>query len=307
VNIKPAPLLPGKTIAVVSPAGPSEPARLEGGVQALTHWGYKVKVGKFAPGRQAFFSGSEVERQHDLIAAFKDPSVRAIMCTRGGYGSNRLLSTLPYDLIAEHPKIFIGFSDLTALNWALFKHSGLVTFTGPLANEMGEGLPQMTLEALFRQIGPGEFNKSLWRGPLTVLRPGKASGPLYPGCLSIIVTLLGTPYLPDLKGAILVLEDIDEKPYQVDRMLWHLKNAGVFDKISALVMGRMIKCWPKSRRRSQLTLAEMLLELTASRPLPIYLDLPYGHHPERLTLPVGVRARISPEEGLILLEDPLRR
>jgi muramoyltetrapeptide carboxypeptidase len=214
---------------------------------------------------------------------------------------------LPYDLIARHPKIFVGFSDLTALNWALFKRCGLITFTGPLVNEMGEGLPQMTLDSLFHQIGAVKSDNSLCCSPLTVVRSGIASGPLFPGCLSIVVTLLGTPFLPDLKGAILVLEDIDEKPYHVDRMLRHLKNAGVFDKISAVVMGKMVKCWPQRSRKDYPKLADLLLEITSSRPIPIYLDLPYGHQPERLTLPIGVRARISPEEGLTLLEDPLRR
>jgi muramoyltetrapeptide carboxypeptidase len=307
VKIKPSPLLPGNTIAVVSPAGPSEPARLQGGIEELMRRGYKVKVGKHAQGRYAFFSGTDEDRLEDLVRAFKDPAIHAIMCSRGGYGSNRLLDSLPYDLIAQNPKIFVGFSDLTALTWALFCKSRLVTFTGPLVNEMGEGLPSMTLDSLFTFLGLDSPPRRLWPGPLTTVRPGEATGPLFPGCLSIVVTLLGSQYLPNLKGAILVLEDIGEKPYHIDRMLTHLKNAGVFNQISGLIMGRMTNCWPRARRNDYLTLAEILLQLTASRPIPIYLDLPYGHHPERLTLPVGVHVRISPNTGLSLLEDPLDR
>jgi muramoyltetrapeptide carboxypeptidase len=307
LKIKPAPLPPGKTIAVVSPAGPSERERLESGVAILKQWGYQVRVGKFAHGCHTFFSGTDKERLHDLVAAFKDPSVRAIMCSRGGYGSNRLLEALPYEVIAAHPKIFMGFSDLTSLTWALNKKCGLVTFTGPLVNELGDGLPQMTVDSFLTLMGPQKSLGPIWSGPLTAVRPGTASGPLFPGCLSIVVTLLGTPYLPDLKGAILVLEDIEEKPYHIDRMLWHLKNAGIFDRISAVIMGRMTNCWPRTRRSDYPSLAELLLDLTASRPIPVYMDLPYGHHPERLTLPVGARVEISPETGLRLLEDPFNR
>jgi muramoyltetrapeptide carboxypeptidase len=228
------------------------------------------------------------------------------MCSRGGYGSGRLLGSLPYDLIAKHPKIFVGFSDLTALNWTLYQRCNLVTFTGPLVNELGDGLPQITVDSFFRLVGPGKPPQFLSSAPLKAVRPGIAEGPLFAGCLSLIVTLLGTPYLPNLKGAILLMEDIGEKPYHIDRMLAHLKNAGIFDRIGAMIMGRMTNCWPKARKPDYLTLAEILLEMTASRPMPIYMEMPYGHHPERLTLPIGVKVRISPE-GLELLEDPLNR
>lgn len=307
MKIKPEPLLPGRTIAVVSPAGPSDRARLDGGVKQLRSWGYKVKVGKYAHGHYAFFSGRDRERLADLVAAFKDPSVHAVMCSRGGYGSTRLLESLPYDLIAAHPKIFVGFSDLTALTWALYRKCNLVTFTGPLVNEIGDGLPQMTIDSFFNLVGPDKPSKSLWAGPLCALRPGTARGPLFPGCLSIIVTMLGTPYLPDLRGAVLMLEDVGERPYHIDRMMVHLKNAGVFDQISAVIIGRMTNCWPRTRRSDSLQMADILMDLTSGRPIPVYTDVPYGHHPERLTLPIGVRVEVSQDEGLKLLEDPLDR
>ncbi len=305
--IKPAPLQPGSRIAVISPAGPSEVTRLEAGIATLASWGYSVKVGKHARDRHAFFSARDDERLRDLKRAFSDPAVSMVMCSRGGYGSSRLLDSVPYVAIAENPKLFVGFSDLTALNWALFARSRLVTFTGPLVNEIGDGLPEFTLRSFRDAIGPAKLAKGLWQGPLRAIRPGTASGRLFPGCLSIIVTLIGTPYLPDLNGAILLLEDVDEKPYHIDRMLVHLKNAGILDRISGLIVGRMVKCWPRSQRRANPPLEDILLELTASNAVPVFFDLPYGHHPERLTLPVGVRVEVSAEKGLRLLEDPLDR
>ncbi|RJP76941.1 MAG: LD-carboxypeptidase [Candidatus Zixiibacteriota bacterium] len=303
---KPAPLRPGQGIAVISPAGPSDPERVHRGADRLARLGYSVTVSPHALGRYAYFSGLDRERLDDLTTAFTDPRIRAVLCARGGYGSGRLLQSLPYEAIARNPKIFVGFSDLTALNWALYARSRLVTFTGPLVNEIGDGLPDLTLRSFFDMVDPSAVQKNLWPHPLTALRPGEARGRLFPGCLSLMVTLLGTPFLPDLRGAILILEDTDEKPYHVDRMLTHLKNAGVLDQLAGLVVGRMVKCWPKARRNDDLSLEEILLDLTSAHPLPIYTGLPYGHHPERLTLPVGARARVSPE-GVELLEDPLNR
>jgi len=306
-TIKPAPLHPGKTIAVLSPAGPAEDNRLDAGLRELAHWGYSVQLGAHARGRRAYLAAPDAGRLEDLVEAFEDPQVHAILCSRGGYGSGRLLDLLPYRKIARNPKIFIGFSDLTALNWALYARSKLISFTGPLVCEIGEGLPELTVRSFREMIGPNRPLDSLWRAPWDAIRPGRATGPLFPGCLSIIVSLLGTRYLPDLRGGILLLEDIHEKPYQVDRMLVQLKNAGILGKIAGMVIGRLTDCWPKVNRGQHLELANILLELTASHPIPIFSGIPYGHHPERLTLPVGARVEISQRGGLRLVEDPLNR
>ena len=235
------------------------------------------------------------------------PSIKAIICSRGGYGSGRLLSQIPYNLIAANPKIFIGFSDVTALSWAIFSRTGLITFSGPTIGEIGDGLPEIAKRTFRAVIGSDKFPDSLWNDSLHPIRPGSASGTLFPGCLSIIVTLLGTPYMPDLRGALLLIEDVGEKPYRIDRMLTQLKNAGILDQISALLVGTMQDCWPKKNRGHHLTLEEILLQLTASHPIPIYTGFTYGHHPDRLTLPIGAKAEISETGGLRLLEDPLKR
>ena len=306
-KIKPAPLFPGQNISVLSPAGPAEDHRLDAGLRELARWGYSVQPGAHARGRLAYLAAPDAARLEDLIEAFEDPQIHAILCSRGGYGSGRLLDRLPYRRIARNPKIFIGFSDLTALNWALYARSKLISFTGPLVCEIGEGLPELTVRSFREMTGPASPPDSLWRAPWDAIRPGRATGPLFPGCLSIIVSLLGTRNLPDLRGGILLLEDVGEKPYQVDRMLVQLKNAGILGKIAGLVIGRFTGCWPKVNRGQHLELADILLELTASRPIPIYAGVPYGHQPERLTLPVGAKVEISQRGGLRLIEDPLNR
>lgn len=305
--LKPAPLRPGDTVAVISPAGPADKTRLQAGLRQLARWGCNAIAGDHAQGRRAYFSGHDAERLDDLVNAFTNPDVHALFCSRGGYGSGRLLTHIPYDLIAQNPKIFLGFSDATALNWALFARTKLVTFTGPTVSEMGDGLSKSACAAFQSMIGPNPPPDPIWKGPLRTVRPGSAVGPLFPGCLSIIVSLLGTDFLPDLDGAILLIEDVGEKPYRIDRMLTHLKNAGILGRLSALLVGQMIDCWPKASRQKHLSLDEILLELTASHPLPIYAGLPYSHHPDRISLPVGVKAEISADGGLRLLEDPLKR
>lgn len=303
--VKPTPLKPGSTVAVISPAGPITKNRLEAGVRQLQEWGYSVNLGPSARGRYGDFSAPDSSRLEDLVNAFSDHNVEAIFCSRGGYGSGRLLADIPYNAIAENPKLFIGFSDTTVLNWALFSHAGLVTFSGPTIGEIGEGLPDDAKKSFFSAIGRDETDSHLCNRPLSTVRPGSATGPLFPGCLSMIVTLLGTSHLPDLTGAVLLIEEINEEPYRVDRTLTHLKNAGILDRISALLVGRMINCWPKSSRKKHLPLEEILLELTSSNPIPIYTGLPYGHHHARITVPVGVRVEISETGGLFLLENPL--
>jgi muramoyltetrapeptide carboxypeptidase len=305
--IKPKPLLPGKRVAIISPAGPADDARLESGLRELVRWGLPLKTGSHARGRYAYLSGRDPERLDDLLNAFADPMVKAIFCSRGGYGTGRLLRKIPFDVIADNPKVFVGFSDVTALNWAIWKNTGLITFSGPTVCEIGSGLPDTAKRNFLGMIGPGPTPDPIYAGPFKVVRPGSAKGILLPGCLSMIVTLLGTPFLPKMDGAILVIEDIDEKPYRVDRMLNHLKNAGVLQKLSALVTGGFVGCWPKIKSNDQLPLEEILLEVTAPHPIPVYTGLPYGHFPDRLTLPVGAKVSLSEREGLRLLEEPLGR
>ncbi len=306
-TIKPAPLSSDDRIAVISPAGPTEIKRLQAGLKEIRSWGYVSFHSKHADGKYGYLSAIDDHRLDDLIGAFLDPEVRAIFCSRGGYGSGRLLDPIPFDKIQENPKIFVGFSDITALNWAFYAKTGLVTFSGPTISEIGNGLPGIAESSFLPLVGKGELPDPFWSGEIEVVRSGSAKGRLFPGCLSIIVTLLGTPYLPDLQGCILLIEDIGEKPYRIDRLLTHLKNAGIFDQISALLVGTMLDCWPKGRKKQNLPLQEILLDLTASNPIPIFSGYPYGHHPNRLSLPVGVTVSLSENGELKLLEDPLHR
>jgi len=298
--LKPKPLQAGDTIAVISPAGPADKQRYNAGLKQLDRLGFKVLTGCHADGRHAYFSANDSERLGDLTWAFSNPDIKAVFCSRGGYGSGRLLSEINYDLIRQNPKPFIGFSDTTALNWAFLAKTGLASFSGPTVCEFGDGLPTITLRSFEDQVCSESPCDILWEGALTAIRPGSATGRLLPGCLSIIMTLIGTSYMPDLNGAILLIEDVGESPYRIDRMLTHLKNAGVLDRISALLIGNMVDCWEKTKPDQHLSIKEILLDLTSSRPIPIYSGIPYGHHIERITLPVGKQADISEENGLHL-------
>ncbi|TKJ41268.1 hypothetical protein CEE37_06265 [candidate division LCP-89 bacterium B3_LCP] len=297
-------LKPGDKIAVISPAGPIAAKRLNAGIGQLRKWGFSVVLGKYTGGRHFYLSSPDKARSEDLTNAFLDPEVKALLCSRGGYGSGRLLHNFPFSAIADNPKIFVGFSDTTALNWALFARSRLVTFSGPTVGEIGAGLPQSSVDSFFNSIGMEKGTDYLYDGQINTVRSGTASGRLFPGCLSLIVTLLGTPYLPDLTGAILLIEEINEKPYRIDRMITHLKNAGILKQISALLVGQMINCWPRTPRRQHLPLEDILFDLTKDNPIPIYTGFPYGHSIDRITVPVGVHAEIS-SAGLKLLESPL--
>jgi len=290
-------------IAIISPAGPIETKRLKAGIRQLEVWGFRPQLMKSTGGKKGYLAASDEERLADLITAFSDDSIDAVYCARGGYGSGRLLEKVPFELIRNNPKPFIGFSDVTALNWAIFAKTGLVTFSGPTIREIGKSVPDETLNIFRTVLGLDQFNGQIHPVNFRLLKPGTAEGKLFPGCLSIIVTLLGTRFLPDLSGAILLIEDVAEKPYRIDRMLTHMKNAGVFSQISGLIIGSMVDCWTDKRSTDHLNLEDILLDLTSEYDFPIALGFPYGHHINRVTLPIGTDAELT-DEGLEILQVP---
>ena len=231
-------LCPGDLIGLVAPASPvADPSRVEAGVRYFERHGYRVRVGEHAAGVHGYLAGPDRERAADLEAMFLDPEVRAVISLRGGYGATRLLPLLDFELFRRNPKILSGFSDITALQLALWHHCRLVTFHGPMAAVDFGGTVDSATEASFwdavsgagapRQLPLGA------PGTLRVLVEGEASGPLLGGNLSLMAALAGTPYMPDFSGTIVVIEDIGEEPYRVDRMLTQLLQAGVFSGVRA--------------------------------------------------------------------------
>ncbi|MBI5832182.1 MAG: LD-carboxypeptidase [Armatimonadetes bacterium] len=295
----PAPLAPGGTIAVVSPASTPRDDRLERGRAALTALGYQVREYPHARCRWHFVAGTDAERLADLHAAFADPEIDAVWCSRGGYGSMRLLGSLDWDLLAANPKPFVGYSDITALQQAMAARLGWVTFSGPMvASGHGYGreggIEPGTESDVWRWLRPTAAGQPLANADgssFTVLRPGRAQGVLLGGNLSLFTALVGTPYLPVLDGAILAIEDVGEKPYAVDRMLLQLELAGVFDRIGALLIGDFAQYLTDGATGP--AVEELVMERVGGRDLAVVSNVVHGHCDRRLTLPIGAQAELT--------------
>lgn len=257
--------------------------------------------------RHHYLAGTDADRARDLMAAFENPQVEAIFCARGGYGSGRLLSLLDYDLVARNPKIVVGFSDTTALQLALYHRTGLVSFSGALTDidlstSTREPLVEeslwsaLTCRAALGDLPPGATS-------LHVLQNGSkpAAGPLIPANLAVLCSLVGTSYLPDLSGSILLLEDVDEYPYRLDRMFNQLRLTGILPRLAGLVVGEFRECFTDAEEEPDL--GELVLEATSGLDLTVASGFPYGHHASRLVVPLGVAAQIVPGSGLLRITE----
>ena len=301
--LKPIAVPGAATVAVVSPASTPQPEPVERGLQALRSLGYVPQTAEhiFTRG-PLYFAGTPEMRLSDLHHAFADDAVRAIFATRGGYGANYLLDGLDLDLIAESAKPFIGYSDLTALQLWLLDQIQLPAFYGPMlaadfAREDGVHMPslQAALSGKTYKVGSEEG--------LRTLHPGRARGTLYGGCLSILVSMLGTPFEPQTEGKLLFLEDTNAKPYQVDRMLWQLRQAGKLDGVRGIVFGEMLDCVSPGSPAELLD--EAILRVLEDFNGPIAIGLRSGHvSRQNVTLTLGVDAelRTTREAELHLLE-----
>ncbi len=298
--ILPPRLQPGDTVGVVAPSGPFEPERLAPALEYLRGRGYRVREGDRLYARERYLAGGDADRAADLNGMFADPEVRAIFAARGGYGSARVLDLLDWGLVRRHPKALVGFSDTTALQFGLFARAELVTFTGvALSTDVTEeGMHSVTEEALWMALVEGRFPSV---EGLQTLKAGCAEGRLLGGCLSLVASLLGTPYLPDLNGALLFLEDVNEPPYRVDRMLNQLRMAGIFSQVAGLLFGQFEGCGPD--REEEGPLEAVLVDLADRVTCPVFCGLPYGHGPGRRVLPVGMRAKITDGDGVLKIEN----
>ena len=302
--VKPPRLRRGDVIGLVSPAGaPSSAEKIERGARYLEGLGYRVKLGPHVAARHGYFAGTDAQRLSDLNAMLNDPRVNAIFAVRGGYGSPRLLPFVDYRAARRQPKILVGFSDITALQLALFRRAGLITFSGPLPGVDFWRKPDPYTEEHFwrlltstRPVGlmPGPGNK-----PLRTRIRGRARGRLLGGNLSLVVSNLGTPYSPNYRGALLVLEDVREGFRHLDRMFSQLRNAGVLDQISGLVLGLFTHCRPSDIARPHLNLAEIFDEVLSWVKVPAVEGFQYGHVARKLTLPFGLRARLDANSGTL--------
>jgi muramoyltetrapeptide carboxypeptidase len=316
--LKPARLVPGQTIGVCCPASaPPDPTAIDRALAVLAGLGYGTRLAPHARDRHGFLAGSDRDRAGDLMRLFKDRRVDAIFCLRGGYGCTRLLDRLDFAAIRACPKILLGYSDVTALHCALLKRAGLITFHGPVLNSdfLREPRNAFTMDSLWRTIArsepAGSVRTSSGAGAEgvpepTVLRTGQARGRLVGGNLSLLCALVGTPWLPSLRGRLLFLEDVDEAPYRIDRMLTHLLAAGALRGVAGIAIGTNAGC--EDPKRAQFneyrqTAEDVFRERLAGLRVPVVCGLPFGHQAINATLPVGAGAELDGRRGdLRLLE-----
>ncbi len=297
----------GATLAAVSPAGPVDPEEFGRGCEALAGAGFKIERLENTLRHGEYLAGTDEQRAHDLMLAFEDDRFEAVLCTRGGYGSVRLLPLLDYSRIALHPKPLIGFSDVSALQLALWQRCSLVSFSGPqLAKGWGGGLSAFSQSCWLEMLGGRSWGKPLpvpdRSAPPRFFRDGHARGTLLGGNLAILASLVGTPYAPRLEGAIVVLEEIDEPPYRIDRMIAQLRLAGAFEGVQGFVLGRFLQHVKGEQRRWDTLAAELLTAAVSDA--PVLTGVPYGHLGDCWTLPIGADAVIDGESGSLTVEKP---
>lgn len=305
--IKPPRLRPGDTIGIIAPASPPpDPDAVERSIAAVERFGFKPKPGRHLRQRFGFLAGDDRDRAADLMTMFRDPSVKALFCLRGGYGTGRILQRLDFAAIRSHPKILLGYSDLTALHCALLAKANLVSFHGPMLNaELGrDDSPEFTIKSCFRTLTetkpPGSILQGYRETTVTVLNPGQATGRLVGGNLSMLCNLIGTPWQPRFRGRILFLEDVGEAPYRYDRMLTHLLNAGLLQQVSGIAIGLNKGCTDPAQgtgKEYRQTVEEVIAERLLPLGVPLVTGLPIGHVPTIATLPLGLMARLDATTG----------
>jgi len=299
--IKAPALVPGDAVAIAAPAGClREEGRgfLERAVSSLRAMGFRVKASPPPFRRNRYLAGEDVERADELMAYFSDPDIRAVFCARGGYGSQRVIPLLDPGVIRSNPKILVGSSDITALLVYLLEECGLIPFHGPnvATRQFFDGDAKRTRASLKETLRLGLPSET----PVCrVLKPGTGQGRIKGGCLSILVSTIGTAYEPDLRGSILFVEDVNEPPYRIDRMLTHMRQAGKLDQIEGLVLGEMVGCNDKEGTN----LESVVLELFRHQDIPILSGFPSGHGAMNLTIPLGVRVFLDGGRGRLIFKE----
>ncbi|MFM9952083.1 MAG: LD-carboxypeptidase [Saprospiraceae bacterium] len=305
---RPTRLRRGDLIGLATPGSYIPDSALEKAVKNVESLGFRVKLSKNIRAKRGYNAGTDAQRLEDLHALFADKEVAGIWCARGGYGCTRLLPSLDYALIRRNPKALIGYSDVTALLLAVFRETGLITFHGPVSaselteysraqfvSTLMEHQPGITIsipEALSILKKPGYESKTI--------RGGKASGMLTGGNLSLLAAMAGTPHAPDFSGRIVFMEDVEERPYRIDRMLTQLHQACNLEKAAGIALGVFIDCLPEIDVPS-LSLMECLEDQLAGLDIPVVYGMPIGHISNQCVMPLGIEATLNADEKTLTL------
>lgn len=294
-RIKPPRLPKSGTIGVAAPAGRVNREALHQGVLLLEQMGYRVCLGQSVEKAHRYFAGTDAERAEDFQALWQNPEIDAIVCARGGYGTDRMIAHLDHPLIEKTSKICVGSSDITSLLLYLTSHNRVV-FHGPMvASHLGTK-PDADMQRQFVEILSGQCPEMRFDG-VSIIREGTAEGEIIGGCLTLVCMTLGTPYAIVPQDRILFLEDVNEAPYRIDRMLSYLKRLKIFDTVRGVIFGTMPGCEPEK-------LPEVILDVLGEFAFPMVWGFPSGHGAGTATLPFGVPVRLQTETRSILLMEP---
>lgn len=306
--IKPKALKKGDTIGIIAPSSPEDKEKLHDSTKILEGLGFKVVHGRSCYENYGYLAGDDELRAFDINTMFRNPKIDAIFCMRGGYGSIRILDLIDYNVIHKNPKIFMGYSDITALHIAIVQKTNLVTFHGPMLTSdfLSPGFESYTkasmLKALTRPIPLGKIESPIEETKSTMLKPGNAQGEIIGGNLSLLVSTLGTPYEIDTRGKILLIEETGEEPYKIDRMLTQLRLSGKLYDVEGIALCQFTNCEPSDSTKS-FSLDEMFKEVFSFFKKPIIKNVYTGHGESMATIPLGVLGKIDGSKGVFIVEE----
>ncbi|MEU8330516.1 LD-carboxypeptidase [Micromonospora sp. NPDC048839] len=299
-------LAPGDRVRVVSPGSTPDPTNMARGIEILRSWGLVVELGQHVFARYGYLAGTDAQRLADLNAALNDPGIRAVFAARGGYGTQRIVDEIDVSGLRRDPRVVVGFSDITSIHGKLWRDLGLVTFYGPMVNWSDSRTGPESAEAL-RQAVMTTAPVTIVRDPAEtaapVLVPGRASGPLLGGCLTLLSTSLGASDAPKFNDAILFFEDVDEAPYSIDMMLTELRRVGVLSRVAGVVIGQITNSVGEP---GEWDAAAVLKDRLYDLGVPVLGGLRLGHGNGQLTVPLGARATIDAEAGTLTVESGVR-
>lgn len=309
-TIRPNRLSKGDTIGLVSPGSPTTPENIEKAISQIESLGFRVKQGSYIREKYGYVSGKDHQRIADLQNMYADEEVRAIWCTRGGYGCTRIINFLDYGLIAQHPKVLIGYSDITALHLAILKETSIIGFHSLVgSSDFSTYSSDYLLKCLTEDTSGLQLQNQTQphkhQQPVEVITHGTAEGILVGGNLSLLASLSGTPHALDATDKIVFIEDVGEKPYRIDRMLTQLLHSSNLAKARGIVIGTMAGCDANEDDQS-LSLMECLVDRLEKLKIPTIVGMTFGHIAHQFVLPVGIKAKMdTASETITLLESAL--
>ena len=306
--IKPKKLKRGDLIGIISPASATDDlVRLEQGIRYIEGMGYQTIQGKNMNKQNGYLAGTDKERLEDINDMFGNKKVKAIFCLRGGYGAFRLLDKIDYKFISKNPKIFVGFSEITSLQMAFLSKAKLITFAGPMVlPNFSSEVSSFTEDNFWKTITSSKLqskvNIEVLNEP-SLTKSEKVVGKVVGGNLAVLSAMIGTGCLPNFKNKILLLEEISEPPYKIDRMLNQLRLQNIFDEVKGIILGNFIDCIEQDKNKNMMVLTDVLSDYFASLKIPVIKSFPFGHSKDIITLPIGCKIEINLKKGIIELSE----